>query len=447
MLDQLRELVRGGSGAQSLSGRAALSGVWIGGGFVTQRALQLGSNLILTRLLFPEAFGSMALTSVFLVGLAMFSDLGLRAAIIRDARGSDPIFMNTAWTIQVIRGFALFILGSLMAYPISVLYDQPILFPLLTVVSTTAAIAGFDSIKMATAERNLDFRTVTYIQTASQVLMIVTMVGFAYIWKSVWALAVGNIIGTFTGVIAGHLLMRGHDHKFQLDRDSAKSLINFGKWIFLSTIITYLGGEGLRAIQGGFTTPGEFGILAIAYTIASIPIELAMKLTSYVGLPTLSEAHRTDTATMSRILHKFRTRVLLLSLLLVSTVVLVSEPLVKLLYDERYHAAGSFVVAVTLTSSVTLISAGYNNALLALGKSKAYLWIMTLAALTRIGGLVAGFEIFGIMGMIVGVGIANLAVLPIIWLAMLKLDLLDFKLDLICLLAILSLGGFTAFVM
>lgn len=435
----------GGSGRQSLSGRAALSGIWISGGFVVQRVLQFGSNLILTRLLFPEAFGLMALTWVFVIGLAMFSDLGIKAAIIRDDRGSDPVFLNTAWTIQVIRGFALFILGSFLAYPISVLYDQPILFPLLTVVSTTAAIAGFESVKMATAERNLDFRTVTYVQTAGQVFGIVTMVALAYLWKSVWALAVGNIIGTLTTVVAGHILMRGHRHKFQVDRDSAKPLVNFGKWIFLSTIVTYLGGEGLRAIQGGFTTPGEFGILAIAYTIAAIPIELALKLTSYVGLPALSEAHRTDGTTTSLILHKFRARVLLLSMILVSTVVFVSEPLVNFVYDQRYHAAGPFVVAVTLASSVSLIFAGYNNALLALGKSQAYLLIMTLATVTRIVGLIAGFKIFGIMGMVVGVGIANLAVLPIVWLAMRKVRLLDLKLDLICLFTILILVVLTAF--
>lgn len=446
LLGQLKGSVTGGSGAHSLSGRAARSGVWIGGGFVAQRALQFGSNLILTRLLFPEAFGLMALASVFVIGLAMFSDLGIKPAIIRDDRGGDPIFLNTAWTIQVIRGFALFILGSLLAYPISLLYDQPILLPLLTVLSTTAAIAGFASVKMATAERNLDFRTVTYVQTAGQILMIVTMVALAYLWKSLWALAVGNIIGMLTTVIAGHLFLRGHRHRFQLDRESAKSLVNFGKWIFLSTVVTYLGGEGLRAVQGGFTTPTEFGILAIAYTIAAVPVELAMRLTSSVGLPALSEAHRRDSSTMWHILHKFRKRVLFLSLMLVSTVVFVSEPLVELLYDRRYHAAGPYVVAITLTSSISIIFAGYNNAMLALGKSQTYLWIITLAAVSRIIGLIAGFEIFGIMGMIVGGGIANLAVLMIVWLAMAKLQLLDLKLDLVSLFTILILGGLTSFV-
>lgn len=445
MLDRFKGSVLSRSGAQSLSGRAAQSGIWIGGGFVIQRALQFGSNLILTRLLFPEAFGLMALSSVFLTGLAMFSDLGIKSAIIRDARGSTPPFLNTAWTIQIIRGFVLFFSGVLLAYPISLIYEEPVLFPLLTVLSTTAAIAGFASVRMATAERNLDFRTVIYVQIVGQVSMVVTMIAFASLWESVWALAFGNIIGMITTVIAGHVLLRGHRHRLQLDRDSAKSLINFGKWIFLSTIVTYLGGEGLRAIQGGFTTPSEFGILAIAYTIASIPIELAVKLTSSIGLPVLSEAHRSDTAAMGQILHKFRKRVLSLSLVLVSLVVLVSEPLIELLYDQRYHDAGPFVVAIALTSAISLIFAGYNSALLALGKSQTYLWLMSLAAASRIFGLIVGFDYFGIMGMLVGGGISNLVVLIVTWAVMLRLRLLDFKLDFVVLLFIFILSGITAF--
>jgi O-antigen/teichoic acid export membrane protein len=446
LLDQFRGFLVSGSDPQSLSGRATRSGAWIGGGFVFQRALQLGSNLVLTRLLFPEAFGLMALTSVFVIGLAMFSDLGIKPAIIRDARGSDPVFLNTAWTIQVIRGFVLFFLGSLLAYPISLIYGQPILVPLLVVLSATAAIIGFSSVKMATAERDLNFRAVVYVQTAGQVSTILTMVAFAYIFKSVWALAIGNIVGTLTTVIASHLLLRGHRHKFQLDHESVKSLVNFGKWIFLSTIVTYVGGEGLRAIQGGFTSPKEFGILAIAYTIASIPIELAVKLTSSVGLPALSAAHRTDTATMGKVLHKFRKRLLFLSLILVSLVVLVSEPLIEFLYDQRYHDAGPFVIAIAVTSAISLISAGYNNALLALGKSQTYLWIMTIAAVSRIFGLTVGFKIYGILGMIIGTGIANIAVLLVTWGIMFKLKLVDFKLDLASLLFVFLVSGLSAFV-
>ena len=439
LLKNLKQLLASGTDRQSLADRATRSGVWIGGGFIFQRGLQFASNLILTRILFPEAFGLMALCTVFLVGLAMFSDLGLKPAIIRDARGDDPVFLNTAWTIQVIRGLVLFISGCLLAFPISIIYNNPILFPLLAVISLTSLITGFSSIKMVTAERELDYQTITIINIGGQIVQLIAIIVLAYFWRSVWALAVGGVIGSLTTLLIGHLLLRGHHHRLLIDRTSAYALVNFGKWIFLSTVVTFLGGEGLRAIQAGFITPAQFGILAIAYSIAVIPLDLSLKLTASVGLPALSEAHRNNPDNLPNVLRNFRKRLFLLSFALVSAVVLTSEAIVNMLYDARYHAAGTFVVAITLANAMTLISTGYDNALLALGKSKIYLCMMAIATIGRIIGTIIGLKMFGILGMIVGIGLANFLVIPGYWAIMHKLALLNLKLDAIALFTIIIL--------
>ena len=430
----------GGSGAQSLSGRAARSGVWIGGGFVVQRGLQLVSNLVLTRLLFPEAFGLMALCSVFLVGLQLFSDFGLRPAIICDPRGNEPDFLNTAWTIQVIRGFVLCVAGSMLAFPISLIYNEPILLNLLVVLSTTAAISGFNSINMLTAERDLNFRTITFIQIAGQIVQILTMVVLAYVWRSVWSLAIGGTVSSFTTLAIGHLLLRGHQHRLQIDTVYAKSLIHFGKWIFLSTIVTFLGGEGLRAIQAGFITPAEFGVLAIAYSIAAIPIELSTKLIASIGIPALSEAYRDNPNNFANVLYNFRKRVFLLSALMVAGVTLTSEPIITLLYDNRYHSAGPLVAIITISSAVNLVTAGYGSVLLTVSKSQTFMWTTIFATVTRICGTIVGLRISGVEGMIAGVGIANLATVIIYWPIMHQIHVRQKLLDMSFLTLLLALS-------
>lgn len=431
----------GQDATSSLRSRAVHSGAWIGVGFGIQKVLQLGSNLILTRLLFPEAFGLMALATVFLVGLQMFSDIGLKPAVIRDPRGDDPKFLNTAWTIQVVRGLLLCVIGAAIAYPLSLIYEQPILFPLLAVLSTTAAINGFMSIGMATAERRLDFRTITIVQVAGQAASTVLLIVLAYSLKSVWALVAGNILGSALTVVLGHVLLQRHRHRFQLEPKATQTLVNFGKWIFLSTAVTFLGGEGLRAIQAGFLTPAEFGVLAIAYTIAAIPIELSMRLTAAIGLPAFSEAHRNDVNRLSGVLQQFRKRVLTFSFVLVAVVAFTSEKIVEILYDERYHAAGAFVVAITISNAAALIGLGYNNALLALGESRTYSWVMTFSTILRIIGIIAGFHSFGILGMIAGVGAANIMILIIVWPTMFKLRLVNIKLDLLMIFFIATIGA------
>lgn len=97
--------------------RVLRGGSWMVIGYGGNQALRLAANLILTRLLFPEAFGLMTLVNVILVGLQMFSDFGLVPAISQNPRGDDPDFLDTAWTIQVIRGGGLWLMTCLLAWP------------------------------------------------------------------------------------------------------------------------------------------------------------------------------------------------------------------------------------------------------------------------------------------------------------------------------------------
>src|SRR3989442_984776 len=100
-----------------LRARAMRGMVWAFSSYGVNQFLRLASNLVLSRLLAPKAFGLMALVAVFLSGLQMFSDVGIRPSIIQNRRGDEPDFLNTAWTIQVIRGTALWLLSCLIAWP------------------------------------------------------------------------------------------------------------------------------------------------------------------------------------------------------------------------------------------------------------------------------------------------------------------------------------------
>ncbi|WP_416670812.1 oligosaccharide flippase family protein [Egbenema bharatensis] len=65
-------------------------------GYGGSQVLRFGSNLLLTRLLFPEFFGLMGLVNVFIIGLALFSDVGIGVSIVQNKRGEEPAFANTA---------------------------------------------------------------------------------------------------------------------------------------------------------------------------------------------------------------------------------------------------------------------------------------------------------------------------------------------------------------
>ena len=87
-----------------LRARVLRAGAWTLGSYAAGQFIRLGSNLIMTRLLMPEMFGLMALAHVLIAGLHMFSDLGLHHSVVQHQRGDDPVFLDTVWTVQIVRG-------------------------------------------------------------------------------------------------------------------------------------------------------------------------------------------------------------------------------------------------------------------------------------------------------------------------------------------------------
>ena len=79
------------SGAD-IAARTRRGSLWTVVDFGGNQFLRLASNLLLTRLLFPEAFGLMAIVQVFITGLEMFSDAGVQSSIIQNKRGPIGTF-------------------------------------------------------------------------------------------------------------------------------------------------------------------------------------------------------------------------------------------------------------------------------------------------------------------------------------------------------------------
>src|SRR5665213_3314987 len=92
-----------------LKHRVLTAGAWSLGGYGLSLALRFGSNLLMTRLLAPQMFGVMAIALMVIAGLNMFSDIGLRLNVVQSNRGHEPLFLNTVWVSQILRGSLLWV--------------------------------------------------------------------------------------------------------------------------------------------------------------------------------------------------------------------------------------------------------------------------------------------------------------------------------------------------
>src|SRR5580698_1557146 len=117
-------------------------------------SLRILSSYVLTRLFAPELFGLMALLTTIIVGLTLFSHIGLEDSVIQNPRGDEEPFLNTVWTIQVFRGIGLWLVVLILAWPVARFYDQRLLW-LLPFVGFATVISGFSSPSLLSLSRHL----------------------------------------------------------------------------------------------------------------------------------------------------------------------------------------------------------------------------------------------------------------------------------------------------
>lgn len=406
----------GGTGAMreqgsGLMGRALRGSALTAGSYVIAQGLRLASNLILTRLLFPEAFGLMALVSVVLVGLQMFSDTGIGPAISRSPRGDEPAFLDTAWTVNVGRGVLLWLLTCALAWPLAAVWEAPELRQLLPVAGLTLLVAGFNPTRIDTATRHLLLGRLTALDLLAQVVGIAAMVALAAVWPSVWALVIGAVIGSAAKLALCWAGLPGPANRFRWEAAAARELIQFGKWIFLSTLCGFLLAQGDKAILGGYLSLDALGVYNIGYFLASFPALLAGAVVARVMIPLYrARAEGRGEARLNRARWALTAGVLLA----LAVLAFAGGPLVRLLYDDRYLAAGAIVTAVALAQMPGIVGMTYDQSALAAGDGRGYFALIAMRAAAQTLAFLAGAHWAGLGGALLGQGLAGVATLPLI---------------------------------
>ncbi len=421
--------------ALSLRSRVIRAGVWTLGGHATSQALRLASNLIMTRLLVPETFGVMALATVFMIGLVMFSDLGLRQVAIQNTR-EDATFLNTLWLMQIARGIGICLLGLALAaglawaaganwLPAGSTYAKPELPGVLAMLSFTAIIAGFESTKLLTANRKLALGQITLIELVSQIAGLVLMVAWALHSASIDALVAGAIVAGLARTLLSHVWLPGPGNRLQWETDSAREIFRFGKWIFLTSIMGFLIGSGDRILLGWLIPAQTMGLYAIAVLLAGAMQEVVNKLIGSVAFPALGEIHRAQPARMRELYYQIRWPIDALCLTAAGLLFMAGEAIVALLYDSRYAGAGAMLEILSLS----LFAIRYSVAgqfYLVLGRPKIMAFLMGLRLAVMAATIPLGFHYLGLPGAIWGIALAGIpGVLTTLFVFKRKIGLLD----------------------
>lgn len=402
----------------TLRQRILRAGGWSMAGLGISHIIRLGSNLLMTRLLAPEMFGVMAIASMVMLGLVLFSDLGVRQNVVQSRRGGDAAFLNTAWIVQILRGLLLWAIAVGVSFlivlanrmgivPADSVYADPVLPYVVAVLTGSAVIWGFDSTKIYEASRNLSLGRLTQIEVLSQIAGLVCMIAWASVDRSIWALVAGTFCSTLVGTVLSHAWLPGNANRWQWDAEAFREIFHFGKWIFASSILGFLVNNGDRLLLGGLITTTALGVYAIAYLLFSAVEQILSKIITDVSFPALSEVARDRPLDLKASYYRFHVVVASLAYFFAGVLVMSGQSLVALLYDSRYADAGWMLEVL----AVGLVAVPFRVAIqcfLALGKPRLLSNIIAVRLVTLFLMIPAGFHAFGLVGAVWGVVLSHL---------------------------------------
>lgn len=353
----------------SLRKRALQGSAWVLGGLVASHALRLANNLVLTRLLIPEAFGLMGIVQVILQGLNMFSEVGIRSSIIADDRGDDRDFVNTAWTIQIIRGVVIFAAAWVLTAPAAGFYAAPELHQILPFVAIAALIDGLGSTARFTLIRRVEPARPIQFDLIAQITSLVLMVTLAWFWRSVWVLAIGYLTTALIKNSLSHLMIPGYSNRPRWDRQAAGRIVRFGGWIYLSAVFAFLASQGDRLVLAKVLGVEGFGVFGVALYVAQAALQALEALSANILHPVYK--HLLDRPLPQTRKNIFEARRMLLCAMLppVCFIAIFGGWIIEVLYDDRYLEAGWMLRILAVGTIGQVVAGSAERVILAGGNS------------------------------------------------------------------------------
>ena len=404
--------------AAALRERVLRAGGWTVAGFALGQAVRFAGNLVMTRLLVPEMFGVMAIAMMVMYGLALFSDVGLRQSVVQSRRGQEAAFLNTAWAIQIARGFVIW--GAALALalglvflkmPAGSVYADPSLPGVIALLALSAIIGGFESTRLHEASRTLSLARVTQIELASQVCGLACMIAWALVDRSIWALIAGALCAAGLRALLSHVWLPGAPNRWRWDRAAAREILALGKWIFAGSVLGFLVNSADRLILGALVSSTVLGVYAIAFLLFSAVEQVLVKIIGDVSFPALSEVARERPAALRSVYYRFHLAVGLPACFAAGLLVAAAEPLVAVLYDPRYAEAGWMLQALAI-ALVTLPFRVATQCFVVLGEPAQMSAICAIRLVALCAAVPLGWHFFGLPGALWAIVLSYFSTLP-----------------------------------
>ena len=332
--------------------QADLMGHTIRGGKVTLCAqvlklfLNIGSVMILARLLTPSDFGIIAMVTALTGVIAMFKDAGLSMATVqRDIVNHEQI--STLFWINVALSLALALLIAALAPVVAWFYDLENLKNITLAVASIFFIGGLTVQHQALIRRQMRFGTLAKIQIISAVSGLAVAILGALNGAGYWSLIMQMGVSEITSLFLTWAYCRWIPGKLQR-AVGTRSMVKFGGYLTGFNFVNYFARNADNILIGKFWGGSDLGLYSKAYSLLLFPIQQINGPIAAVTIPALSRLQN-DPEQFAVFFKRILVTVSSITFPLIAIIIICSKEIIFLVLGDDWIAAVPIFTALAIS--------------------------------------------------------------------------------------------------
>ena len=244
-------------------------------------------GVILARLLSPEDYGIVGITSIFIVFSNVLIESGFGNALIRKRDRTDKD-LATAFYFNLIVGIFAYIILCIASPYIASYFEISILTPLVKIVSLTFLLNSLCIVPNAILTARLNIRLQAFISFFAQIPAGCIAIYCAYNGLGVWALAVQQVTKCLFSTILLWVFGKWYP-KTGFSRESFQYLWGFGSKLLAATLIGTAFNNAYSFLIGKYIGKEDLGFFSKGQGLANHVTILSNGIISKIALPILSK--------------------------------------------------------------------------------------------------------------------------------------------------------------
>lgn len=360
-------------------------------------------GIVLARLLTPDEYGLIGLTTIFIVVLESVVDSGFSVALIRKKNVTEDDY-NTMFFTNLVLSIVIYFILFLCAPYISKFFERPELLALVRVMGCLLIIQALSIVQYTVLSKRIDFKTKTKASFIAAIISGVIGIGMAFGGCGVWSLVGQRLSKELVYTIYLWLFNRWWP-RLKYSMDSLRYMWGFGWKMLVSVILDKVWTQLYQAVVGKFYNPATLGQYSRAKDFANLLSSNFQNIVGRVTYPVLSDIQDDKTRLVSAYRRIIKTT-MFVTVVCIIFLGAISEPLIYCLIGPQWHQAATFLPLICISMSLYPLHAINLNMLKVQGRSDIFLYLEIIKKVVAIGPICLGIFV-DIYWMLIGSIIAG----------------------------------------